>query len=167
MAIFLVEVKSCLTGARLFVTFGGNNAPLLRLFCQKLIRTQEEEEQAYRGKSQNVQYQHWRWPPHILNSLRGGNLLQVTWRVDWNYWKLTLATVNRELPWTKRWYGTRLVRTAFRLESQNSNFINRIETLTLTLKSWLHSQHCSCGSNPLPYKGLNCQKMCIRYEYKL
>lgn len=53
MAIFLVAVKSCLTGARLFVTFRGSNAPLLRLFCQKLIRRtqeEEEEEQVYRGQ---------------------------------------------------------------------------------------------------------------------
>lgn len=76
MEIFLVQVESCLVGARLFVIFQDSNAPLLRLVCQKWTR---------RGRSSQNDVgkrQHWRpfkslvrWPPppsEVVSALRVG-----------------------------------------------------------------------------------------------
>lgn len=43
MEIFLVQVESCLVGARLFVIFQDSNAPLLRLVCQKMDKKRKKQ----------------------------------------------------------------------------------------------------------------------------
>lgn len=85
MEIFLVQVESCLVGARLFVIFQDSNAPLLRLVCQK---NGQEEEEAAKIMLGNVSIE------DLLNRWCVGHLLQVKWCQRWeSAWQVwTLAS---------------------------------------------------------------------------